>query len=75
MIILLNNWRAVVTDKKQGILVMDVEASSEGEAKGRARTTAETHLGAKDVQTVIVMKHTEMPTEWLQMKPRQILLN
>jgi hypothetical protein len=67
-LLLLNNWRAIVTDSKKGILVLDLEASNEAEAKGRARTAAETHLGATDVQNVIVCKHVDMNPAWLRMK-------
>jgi hypothetical protein len=66
---LLNKWRAIVTDTELGLLVLDVNADTEAEAKGRARTAAETHLGAKQVQTVIVTKHVDMNPAWLRVNP------
>jgi len=64
-LIFLNHWRAIVTCTNKGILVLDVCADSEAESKGRADTAATTHLGAQGIQNVIVMKHTDMPIEWL----------
>lgn len=66
MIILLDSWRAVVVDSVEGLVVLDVTASSEAEAQGRARTAAETHLKCKNVQNVIAKRHTEMPMKWLR---------
>jgi len=66
MIILLDNWRAVVVDSVKGIVVLDLTADSEAEAKGRARTAAETHLKCKAIKSVIVKRHTEMPMAWLR---------
>ena len=68
LIIRLNHWRAVVTDKEEGIVVLDVEADNEAEAKGRAHTAASTHLKCRAIQNCIVMRHQDMPVEWLRIK-------
>jgi hypothetical protein len=65
-IILLDNWRVAVVDAIEGIVVLDVTANTEAEAKGRARTAAETHLNCKNVQNAIAKRHTEMPMKWLR---------
>lgn len=65
MIILLDTWRAVVVDSVEGLVVLDLTASSEAEAKGRARTAAETHLNCKAIQNVIAKPHTDLPPAWL----------
>lgn len=67
-LIFLNHWRCIVTCTNKGILVLDVGADSEAEAKGRADTAATTHLGAEGIQNVIVMRHVDMPPEWLNRK-------
>lgn len=72
MILLLNSYRAIVHDKVEGIVVLDITADSDAEAMGRARTAAETHLKCNAVTAVVVKKHTELPAEWLQHKDRKI---
>jgi hypothetical protein len=64
-IITFDNWRVVVVDAVEGLVVLDVTAHSEAEAKGRGRTAAETHLNCKDVRNVIAAPHTALPPAWI----------
>lgn len=67
-LVYLNHWRAVVTDTSEGIVVLDVVADNEAEAKGTAHSSAATHLKCRNITNCIVMRHVDMPTEWLRMK-------
>ena len=69
-IILLDNWRAVVVDAVEGVVVLDLTADTEAEAKGRAVTAAATHLKCKEIKNVVVKRHTEMPMSWLRSDPK-----
>jgi hypothetical protein len=61
-------WRAIVFDSVQGIVVLDVTGTTEAEAKGRAHSAAKTHLSCDLIQNVCVMRHTEMPLQWIARK-------
>lgn len=65
-------WRAIVFDTVQGIVVLDVTGTSEAEAKGRAHSAAKTHLSCDFIQNVCVMRHTEMSQQWIARKPKVI---
>lgn len=65
-ILLHDNWRAAVFDEEQGIKVVDVTASSEEEAKGRAHSAAANNLGCTKIKSVTVCRHTALPFSFLE---------
>jgi hypothetical protein len=62
------NWRAVVFDAREGIVVVDVEATTDSEAKGKADSLAATHLSCGNILAVIVLRHADMPPKWMKRK-------
>lgn len=67
----LNKWRAVIHDTVEGIVVVDVDASTEADARGTAARVGKEHLNCHRINTVIVMRHSEMPEAWLRYQTRQ----
>lgn len=68
----LNKWRAVIYDRLEGIVVVDVNADSENDAKGTALTAAQEVLKLTRIASIIVKRHSDMPTEWLRYQTRSL---
>lgn len=61
-----NYWRVILVDRVLGLLVLDVKADNEADAKGYAHTAAVDHLGAEHIaqESLTAMRWTEMPDSW-----------
>lgn len=59
-------WRVCLVDRALGLLVLDVRATNEADAKGVAHTAATDHLGAERIaqESLTAMRWTEMPDLW-----------
>lgn len=69
----LGKWRAVIYDKQEGIVVIDVDASNEAEAKMAAFRAATEHLKLTQIAAnIMVRSHIDMPKEWLRYKTRTL---
>lgn len=64
----INKWRALVTDRVEGIVCLDLIAHSENDAKAYAHNAAAEHLKCFNIQNVIVMRWTSLPEEWKRLK-------
>lgn len=67
----INKWRAVIHDTVEGVVVVDVEASTEADARGTAARVGKEHLNCHRINTVIAMRHSDMPEAWLRYQTRQ----
>lgn len=68
----LRKWRAVIYDRIEGIVVVDVTADDEADAKGTALTAAQEVLKLARIASIIVKKHSDMPAEWLRYTTRSL---
>lgn len=59
-------WRVIVTSQELGITVLDVDASSEAEAKGKAHTAAMDKLGAKNIASVFACRVDCLPASFAE---------
>jgi hypothetical protein len=58
-------WRVVMYDRINGIVVVDVNADNEAEAKGKATSAATNHLDCKKLESECsAMRWSEMPDAW-----------
>lgn len=60
----MTEWRVIVTSQNQGIQVLDVEADSEADAKGKAHTAAHDHLSARGITSVTAVPKQNMPASF-----------
>ena len=59
-------WRVIVTSEGLGISVLDVDANSEADAKGKAHTAAVDKLGAKTIANVIACPEAALPASLIE---------
>lgn len=67
-----NTWRVVLYDLEHGIVVIDIEADNEADAKGKARSAAQNHLTCKHIDGATAMRWTDLPDAWKRMNARRI---
>lgn len=68
----LRKWRAVIYDRLEGIVVVDVTADNEADAKGTALTAAMETLKLGRIASIIVKSHADMPVAWLRYQTRSL---
>ena len=56
-------YRAIVVDATEGLVVIDLDADSEADAKGIAHNAAVTHLNCKAIKNVIVRTLEQVESE------------
>lgn len=69
----LNKWRAVFYDRIEGLVVVDVNADNEADARGVAFRAATEVLKLTQIQSPPIVKcHSDMPESWLRYKTRSL---
>lgn len=59
-------WRAAVTSKELGISVLDIDADSSADARGKAHTAATDKLGAKTITSVTAVLIDNLPASFAE---------
>lgn len=59
-----NRWRVVIYDHVEGVVVLDIEADNEAEAKGKADSAAREHLECKNIASATAMSWLTLPDAW-----------
>ena len=59
-----NTWRVVLYDQREGVVVLDIEASNEAEAKGKANSAAREHLKCENIMSATALNWVELPDAW-----------
>lgn len=65
-------WRVVLYDRSEGIVVLDIEADNEAEAKGKADSAARQHLKCKEIVSATAMNWTVLPDAWKRLNSRRL---
>lgn len=66
-----NKWRVVINDTSEGIVVIDIEASDEADAKNKATSSAKEHLKCNQITGVTAMSWLVLPDAWKRVDARR----
>lgn len=65
-------WRVVLYDRVEGVVVIDIEADNEADAKGKADTAAREHLKCSQIASATAMNWTVLPDAWKRINAKRM---
>lgn len=66
-----NKCRVVINDRIEGLVVIDIEASDEADAKNKATSAAKEHLKCNQITGAVAMNWLQLPDAWKRLNAKR----